>query len=135
MLADRKMIKRLFASLITSVLALTVLTREGQAAGYLTALRTGVAVTDYMVNNNTGPGTVGGLTIWVSGISNPDGCTGTDKVHIKNSANGYKEMVAAVMSAVAQGKKIGFHSSGCELLPFWGGTTTYPIVSDLWIVD
>jgi hypothetical protein len=101
----------------------------------LTALRTGIDVTDYMVNNNTGSGTLGSLTIWVSGINNPDGCTGTDKVHIKNSAPGYKETVAAVLSAVALGKKIGFHSSGCELLPFWGGATTYPIVSDIWVVN
>jgi hypothetical protein len=111
------------------------LTQEGEAAGYLTGLGTGVVITDYMINNNTGSGTLGGLTIWVPGINNPDGCTGTDKVHIKNSASGYKEMVAAVLSAVASGRKIGFHSSGCELLPFWGGATTYPIVTDLWVVN
>jgi hypothetical protein len=117
------------------VLGLFLLTHESMAGGYLTPLRTGVDVTDYMVNNNTGSGTLGGITIWVSGISNPDGCTGTDKVHIKNNAPDYKEMVAAVLSAVAMGKKIGFHATGCELLPFWGGATTYPIVSDLWVVN
>jgi hypothetical protein len=118
-----------------SMLALFLMMQESRASGYLTTLRTGIEVTDYMVNNNTGSGTSGGLTIWVSGISNPDGCTGTDKVHIKNSAPGYKEMVAAVLSAVALGKKIGFHSSGCEILPFWGGGVTYPMVSDIWIVN
>jgi hypothetical protein len=126
-------IRRYLAS-ITVVLGLALLAQEGRA-GYLTALRTGIAVSEYMVNNNTGSGGLGGLTIWVSGIDNPDGCTGTAMVHIKNSASGYKEMFAAVLTAVASGKKIGFHSSGCEQLPFWGGGTTYPIVTDIWIVN
>jgi hypothetical protein len=111
-----------------------VLAPQARAAGYLTPLQTGIPVTEYMVNNNIGSGG-GGITIWVSGISNPDGCTGLDKVHIKASAAGYKEMVAAVMSAVALGKKIGFYGLSCETLPFWGGSTTYPIVSDLWVVN
>jgi hypothetical protein len=127
--------KKQFSLWSISMLALFLMMQESRASGYLTPLRAGIEVTDYMVNNNTGSGNIGGLTIWVSGISNPDGCTGTDKVHIKNSATGYKEMVAAVLSAVALGKKIGFHSSGCEGLPFWGGTLTYPMVSDLWIVN
>lgn len=127
--------KRQFSLLSVSMLALLLMMQESRASGYLTPLREGIVVTDYMVNNNTGSGTLGGLTIWVSGISNPDGCASTDKVHIKNSAPGYKEMVAAVLSAVALGKKIGFHSSGCEGLPFWGGGLTYPMVSDLWIVN
>jgi hypothetical protein len=127
--------KKLSSSLMVSALALAVLAQAVEAGGYLTPMRVGVTVTDYMVNNNVGHPTIGGLTIFVSGISNPDGCGGTDMVHIKNTAPGYKEMFAAVVAAVAQGKKIGFHASGCETLPFWGGSTTFPVITDLWVVN
>jgi hypothetical protein len=108
------------------------------AAGYLTPFGTGVAVTDYMINNNVGNGGADiGLTILLPSIvvSNPDSCGSTGLLHIKASNPGYKEMVAAVMAAVASGRKIGFHAKGCQLLPFFGGTTTYPIISDLWVVN
>jgi hypothetical protein len=111
---------------------------SANASGYLTPFGTGVAVTDYMVNNNVGyGGSAIGITILLSpnAVNNPDSCGSTALLHIKSSAHGYKEMVAAVMAAVASGRRIGFHSSGCELLPFFGGTTTYPIVTDLWVVN
>jgi len=124
-------------SAITLACALGSWVPAAHAGGYLTAFGTGVPVTDYMVNNNVGyGGTSIGLTIFnPATVSNPDGCGSTSYLHIKSSAPGYKEMVAAVMSAAAAGKKIGFHSTGCELLPFFGGTTTYPIISDLWVVN
>jgi hypothetical protein len=103
-------------------------------AGYLNSMGTGVTPTGYMMNNLGGINDHG-MTIFLAGISNPDGCNATDRVHIRSTAVGYKEMVAAVMAAKAMGKKIGFYSSGCQPIPFWGGSTTYPIVSDLWVVD
>lgn len=124
--------------MLAAVTALTVvgvsLPRAVVAAGYLTPLGQGIEVTSYMVNNGVHGGGSVGLTLWVSGISNPDSCGSIDKVHIKRTTVNYSEMVAAVISAITSGRKIGFHSTGCETIPFWGGTTTYPIVSDLWIV-
>ena len=99
------------------------------ASGYLTAYSEGVAVVRYHIHGG------GGMTLTVAGISNPDGCGGTTLVHIPPTLNGYKEMVAAALTAVAQGKRIGLWSTGCSLLPFWGGTTTYPVVNDLWVID
>jgi hypothetical protein len=122
---------------ITVACALSAWVPTANAGGYLTPFRTGVVVTDYMINNNVGNGgTDIGLTILLSStVSNPDSCGSTAFLHIKGTAPGYKEMVAAVMSAVASGRKIGFHAKGCELLPFFGGSTTYPIISDLWVVN
>ena len=124
-------------SAIAFACALGAWVQSANASGYLTAFGTGVPVTDYMVNNNVGNGGTNiGLTLFnPSTVNNPDGCGSTSLLHIKSSAPGYKEMVAAVMSATASGKKLGFHAVGCELLPFFGGTTTYPIISDLWVVN
>src|SRR5688572_13684616 len=119
---------------VLSVLASLFFPQQSGASGYLTSLGQGIEVTSYMINNGISGSSNAGLTIWVSGISNPDSCGDTDKVHIKRSTTNYSEMVAAVISAIASGKKIGFYSLGCEVIPFWGGTTTYPIVSDLWVV-
>jgi hypothetical protein len=122
---------------ITIVCTLGAWVPSANAGGYLTAFGTGVTVTDYMINNNVGNGGSDiGLTILLSAtVNNPDSCGSTALLHIKSSAPGYKEMVAAVMAAVAAGRRIGFHAKGCELLPFFGGTTTYPIISDLWVVN
>jgi hypothetical protein len=99
------------------------------ASGYLTALDQGVSVTRYLMHSG------GGMTIWVSGIANPDGCGATDRVHLKGDLPGHDKMVAAVLAASASGKRVGFWSTGCEIIPFWGGTQTVPIVADLWVVD
>jgi len=84
-------------------------------------------------------GTCGGLrgelTLWVTGISNSDGCTGTNLVHLAGDLAGHKNMVAAVMTAYASGKKVGLWSTGCVQIPFWGGGVTYPIVHDLWVTE
>lgn len=99
------------------------------ASGFLTNLGTGVSVTKYLMHS------AGGMTLWVSGISNPDGCSGADRVHLKGDLPGHDKMVAAVLAASASGRKVGFWSTGCAIIPFWGGTQTVPIVSDLWVVD
>ena len=75
------------------------------------------------------------MTLWVSGLDNPDGCGDTTLVHIKSTLDGYKEMAASAMMAYASGQKIGLWSTGCETLPFWGGTVTRPIIHTLWITD
>jgi hypothetical protein len=56
-------------------------------------------------------------------------------VGVAPTMSGYREMVTAVMSAHAQGKKSGLWSTGCSLIPFWGGTVTDPIAHDVWVTD
>lgn len=99
------------------------------ASGYLTPLGNGVPVTRYLMHPT------GAMTLWVSGISNPDGCGGTDRVHLKGDLPGHDKMVAAVLAASASGRRIGFWSRECEIIPFWGGTQTVPIVEYLWVVE
>lgn len=101
----------------------------GSYAGYLTPLGTGVAIEKYHVHGG------GGITLWVSGINNPDGCGDTHLVHVPPTLAGYKTMVAAAMEAHALNKKIGLHASSCATIPFWGGSVTYPIVTDVWVTD
>jgi hypothetical protein len=125
--------KGLISSWIVAGLAIGVAS-PAMGEGYLNSMGAGVTPTGYMMNNLGGNNNYG-LTIFLSGILNPDSCNATDKVHIRSTAVGYKEMVAAVMAAKASGNKIGFYSSGCQTIPFWGGSTTYPIVTDLWVVD
>lgn len=115
---------------LATVTALSIGTPQAaRSSGYLTSLSDAIVVSRYHMHGG------GGMTLSVSGISNPDGCGGTALAHIPSSLSGYKEMVASVMAAVATGKRIGLWSSGCSLLPFWGGSTTYPIVNDLWVMD
>lgn len=115
-------------AVIIGVIALS-LSFAVRASGYLTDLSSGVSVTRYLMHST------GGMTIWVSGISNPDGCGGTDRVHLKGDLPGHDKMVAAVLAASASERKVGFWSSGCEVIHFWGGTQTVPIVADLWVVE
>lgn len=76
------------------------------------------------------------MTVWVSGIDNPDDCARTDIVHLKGDLLGHDRMVAAVLAASTSGKKVGFHSSGCEIIPFWGGAGgSVPVVHNLWVVE
>lgn len=99
-------------------------------SGYLTPLGEGVPVNLYLLHRS------GEMTIWVTNtsISNPDNCMNTDRVHISASLAGSQNMMAAVMTAYASGQKVGFHSSGCSTIPFWGGTITVPIISEIWVV-
>ena len=103
------------------------------ASGYLTGINSGVTVSGYMMNDGTGGGGYG-MTLFVSGISNPDNCGGTDKVYIPGSDPDFNGLAAAVMTAVASGEQVGFWSSGCALMPFWGGTVSYPVIVTLWVV-
>lgn len=104
-------------------------TQGAHGSGYLVPLGQGITVQKYHMHGG------GGMTLWVSGINNPDNCTGTDKVHIRGNLTGYNQMAAAVMAAYISGKKIGLWSTGCSVIPFWGGATTYPIINDLWVTD
>lgn len=52
-------------------------TQGAQGSGYLVPLGQGITVQKYHMHGR------GGMTLWVSGISNPDNCSGTDKVHIR----------------------------------------------------
>ena len=77
--------------------------------------------------------TVGAL--FVSGIEiNPDVCGSIGLIHIKADHQGFKTISSSALTAFVSGKKIGVYSSGCEILPFWGGTVTRPIVRELWVV-
>ena len=117
--------KRSVALLLVSLF----MAHGASAGGYLTPYGTGVTVAKYHVHGE------GGITLWVSGLNNPDSCADTTLVHIPPTLPGYKTMVAAVMTAQATGKKVGLYSSNCSRIPFWGGTITYPIISNAWVTD
>lgn len=121
--------KKMILPVIAAIGASVGIPQAAQGSGYLTPYSEGISVTRYHMHGG------GGMTVIVSGISNPDGCGGTTLVHIPSTLSGYKEMVAAVMTAIATGKKIGLWSTGCSLLPFWGGGITYPVVNDVWVMD
>jgi hypothetical protein len=131
-MGNRRIVPRYLSAAIAATGAL--MATVASASGYLTPLAQGITVNGYMMNNSTGGAASTGMTIWVSGISNPDSCGGTDKVFIPSSVANYSALVAAVISAFTAGQHIGFWSSGCDLMPFWGGTTTYPYVVTLWAV-
>jgi len=101
------------------------------SSGYLTNLGQGVTVQKVHAHGS------GGITLWVDAtkLKNPDQCDRMDKVHIRSSLNGYNAMVTAVMTAYSTNKKIGMWSTGCSVIPFWGGTKTAPILRDVWITD
>ena len=101
------------------------------AAGYLTDLNMPeVTITKVFSHQN------GAVTLFVSGIpANPDSCNDITHVHIKADNLGLKNIAASALTAFAAGKKVGLYTSGCEIIPFWGGTNTRPIITDLWISD
>ncbi len=107
------------------ILGLLLLSQSVFASGYLTPLGSGVTIQKFLMHGN------GGMTLWVSGVTNPDNCGDTGLVHLKGDLPGHRNMVSAAMTAYAAGKKIGLWSAGCEFIPFWGGSTTRPIISTL----
>ena len=115
--------------LITSLLILALST-SSLASGYLVTLGSGVTIDKIHAHGN------GAITLWVNpaSLSNPDGCGGTDKVHIKAVGN-YQTIVSVALTAYTANKKLGLWSTGCEIIPFWGGSTTFPIVNNVWITD
>jgi len=117
---------KIFSKFIATILIVPSLSF---ASGYLTPYGQGVTIQKYTMHGD------GGMTLWVSGISNPDNCTDTNLVHIKSTMPGYNGMVSAAMAAYASGKKIGLWSNGCEVIPFWGGSATKPIIHTLWVTD
>ncbi len=113
------------------LLAIVLLTSGVNASGYLIPYGQGVTINKIHAHAS------GGLTLWVNSneLQNPDECSRRDKVHIRSSLGGYDAMVTVIMSAYTANKKIGLWSTGCSTIPFWGGTQTFPIVSDVWITD
>jgi len=102
------------------------------AYGYLTKLiGPGVSINKYFVHNGGGVS----LILNENFPLNPDDCGDTKHVFIKGDRAGHKAMISAALAAFASGKKIGLHSYGCEIIPFWGGTVTRPIVSELWVFE
>ena len=99
------------------------------AAGYLTPYGVGTTIEKYLLHGE------GGITLWVTGLANPDGCGANNLVHVPATLQAYKNLASAVMLAHAAGKKVGFYGSGCSTLPFWGGAVTYPVVSNIWVTD
>lgn len=109
------------------ILALSVTT--SQAKGYLTSLNNPEATITQVFTHGGGE-----VTLFVTGITqNPDGCDSTSLVHLDGSFPGHERMVAAALTAFTAGKKVGLYSSGCSVIPFWGGTQTRPIINNLWI--
>jgi hypothetical protein len=116
--------------MIGALLCLPLLSAQhAEAAGVLTPNGTGTRVLKYQAHGQ------GGLTVWVVGISNPDGCGSTTVVHIPYSLEGYNVLVSSVMSAHMLDKKIGIQGSGCTLIPALNSQSTYPVVSETWTVD
>ena len=99
------------------------------ASGYLTPLGSGVEVSHIHVHSG------GGFTMWVNSndIQNPDVCARTDKVHVKPTLAGYDGLLSLALAAYTSGHKIGMWSTGCEIIPFWGGTKKFPAANNLWI--
>ncbi len=101
------------------------------SSGYLHALGTGGEIDKYQILGQAG------LVVWMKDNhpSNPDNCSEKKRVYIKSSMPQYQDMVGLIMAAHAQGKKVGFWSSGCATNYFWGGSATFPEVRDLWTAD
>ena len=112
-------------------LAIALLSLSGfsSAYEYLTDLNgPGVTIKQYFVHNG------GGLSLILNeNITKPSSCNVTSHVYIKPDTVGYNVMVSAALAAFAAGKPIGLHGDGCETVPFWGGSNTRPIVTDLWV--
>jgi len=118
-----KTVKRLLVSFII------LLATNVHSAGYLTNLNSPkISITKIFSHSN------GAITLFVTGVDlNPDECGLVSHLHIKADNLGFKNMLSLALSAQATGKKIGVYSSGCEVIPFWGGTVKRPIVRELWI--
>jgi len=100
-------------------------------AKYFTSLSPpGVKITQYFTHSG------GGVTLYISGsVQNLDGCMVTNRVHLKGNLAGHQSMVSAALAAFSSGKYIGLHASGCETIPFWGGTQTVAIINNLWVFE
>ena len=113
-----------------TLLLITLLlnTAFAHAGGYVTGLYSGgVKIKAYLVHND------GGMTIYqVQGVlKNPDACANGNLLYIPATAPGSKQMVSAVMAAVASGKSVGFYSQKCVSVPHWGLTGLE--IRNLWV--
>ena len=117
---------------LLAVFIFFVYATSAHAKGYLNPLGTGIGIDKYQFL-----GSNGGMIVWLSEPvpQNPGNCNVTTKVHIKSSLTHFKEMAATVMAAHAQGKKVGYWSSGCGTNYFWGPNHTFPVIRDLWITN
>ena len=99
------------------------------ASGYLTPLGTGIEISKVQILGS------GGMVIWLKNDipQNPDGCNEKYRLYVSQDLAQFDAMVSVVLSAHAQGKKVGFWSSGCGTNYFWGGGITFPVIRDLWI--
>lgn len=115
--------------LICFLTLITGLSNSAHAYGYLTNLNgPGVTIETYFLHKN------GGLSpILAENHLNSDECMSSNHVYLKANHPNYKNIVAAALAAFASGKEIGIHGDGCEVIPFWGGTTTRATISDLWV--
>ncbi len=104
-----------------------VLSSNVFAYEYLTSLGgPGVTINRYFVHNG------GGISLLLNeNVPITSQCDKKSHVYIKKEIPGYEAMVAAALAAFAAGKEIGLHGDGCDTIPFWGGSNTVPIVSDL----
>ncbi|KZY41288.1 hypothetical protein A3757_17995 [Oleiphilus sp. HI0117] len=98
---------------------------------YLTDLSgPGVTIKRYFVHKN------GGLSLILNeNVPKNSECNVKNHVYIKPDINGQSLMTSAALAAFASGKAIGLHGDGCETIPFWGGSSTRPIVTDLWVFE
>ncbi|MBW8185580.1 hypothetical protein [Shewanella nanhaiensis] len=101
------------------------------SSGYIHSLGSGGEIEKYQILGNAG------LVVWMKDNhpSNPDNCSAKNKVYIKSTMPQYKDMLGLIMSAHAQGKKVGFWSSGCSTNYFWGGSVSFPEIRDVWIAN
>ena len=106
-----------------------LLSSYSSAYEYLTSFSgPGVTINRYFVH------TGGGLSLLLNeNIPLSSNCNVTNHVYIKPETPGFDVMASAALAAFAVGREIGLHGDGCELIPFWGGTQTRPIVTDLWV--
>ena len=122
--------------LITALaLSLSSLSLHASGGGYLTNYGQGVEILNLHIHNK------GGVTLIVNGSEiRENSCDSSSKIHIKPETPGYDAMLSTVLAAYMANKKVGFWSyysngkNNCEVLPFWGGSVSYPIVYDLWMV-
>lgn len=122
--------KSIFKALISSCLFFCV--TNSYASGYLTSLSgSGATISTYFTHSS------GAVTLILESNTskNPDSCAVTNRVHLKGDLDGHKNMVAAALTAFASGKTVGFHSSGCEDIPFWGGNILTPVINNLWVFN
>ncbi len=106
---------------------------SGASGQYFTPLGgPGVQVTRFFTHSG------GGVTLYISGeVKNLDDCPVTTRVHLKGDLPGHQNMISAALMAFASGKRIGLHASGCEYIPFWGGSGggQVPVINNLWVFE